>query len=127
MLRTVRWTFAAIALVVASFTVGVVALSAPAGAQQATVDIGDFTDPITGEVDFDAYLAALNAAQQRGDGVGVTTGDDGIRPATAVTTGGNLPFTGSSVTDFVVLGVGLAIVGGGAYAVARQRHAHQVA
>lgn len=67
----------------------------PAAAQTAP-DPDDFTDPVTGEFDFDAYLAALNASANQSGG-----------PA-----GTALPRTGSSSTDVVVLGLTLIVVGG---------------
>jgi len=111
-MRALRVAVAALALLLAAgFATQVVA--SPVGAQQTSVDIGDFTDPVTGVIDFDAYLAALNAQLTQGG-----AGDEGASP---VTPSGALPYTGSSVSDFVVVGLGAVVLGGAAYAAAQRQ------
>ena len=80
-------------------------MAAPAAAQQ--VDIGDFTDPVTGEVDLEAYFAALAAGEDAGTGAGgeVT---------------GLLARTGADVGELAAIGLALVTVGS-VFVVARRR------
>ena len=110
MTRTVRAFVAAIALVLAPTTAVVLAATA-APAHASTVqdfpDPDDFIDPVTGEFDLEAYLAALNAGQ----------GNEG---------GEALPRTGSSSTDLVLLATGLLVVGGSVVWGTRRRELAEV-
>ncbi len=85
---------------------GLVFASAPlADAQSAEVDAAEFIDPVTGEFDLEAYLAALAAAER----------------AETTVTRQPLPTTGTSSSDLVALGFGLVLVGGLAIALSRGR------
>ena len=69
------------------------------------VDPADFIDPVTGEFDTDAYLAALAAANNQSQG----------------TTGGTLPITGSNSADVAAVGLALVAVGGAAVVASSRR------
>lgn len=101
---------AALALVFA----GLIGMSGVAGAQTDADEpqAEDFIDPETGEVDLDAYLAAVQAANASNDGA---TAD------AAASASGTLPATGSSLPEMTIAGVGLIVVGGAAIAAQRRR------
>ncbi len=89
-----------------ALVLGLVFASAPlADAQSTEVDAAEFIDPVTGELDLEAYLAAVAAAQR----------------AETTVTGQPLPTTGTSSSDLVALGFGLVLVGGLAIALSRGR------
>lgn len=89
---------------------GLFGLSGVASAQTADEPRAeDFIDPETGEIDIDAYLAAVAAANQ--------TADDGAVESAS----GDLPATGSEISDLVLAGAGLIVVGGAAVAAQRRR------
>jgi LPXTG-motif cell wall-anchored protein len=111
--RPFKAAFVASALL-ATPVVGVAATALPAAAQTAvTIDPDDFIDPITGEFDVEAYLAALAALANQGDGGGTA--------AQPTTTDGLLPYTGSSGGDLIAGGVAVLVAGGAAVAISRRR------
>jgi LPXTG-motif cell wall-anchored protein len=80
----------------------------------------DFIDPETGEIDFEAYLAAVRAAEAARTTVTTTPSARAAAPARAAAATGTLPRTGSTVTDLVAAGMALVVVGG-ALVVSRRR------
>ena len=86
--------------------------TASAQAVTSDVNIADFTDPVTGQINIDAYLAAVAAENLR-----IKCAADPTLPECG---GGNLPKTGSSSNDLIALGVGLIVVGGVAIVSARR-------
>ncbi len=100
-----KW-IAAVALIFG--VVGATGFVSPAHAVVAQFpDPDDFTDPVTGEFDVEAYLAALNAQSGQGGGAGAG--------------GAPLARTGSSSSDIAAVGVGLVVVGAFAVVASRRR------
>ncbi len=82
---------------VATFAFGVVGV---ATAQEIRDPVAtDFIDPETGEIDFEAYLAAVRAAEE-------------ARRAAEAPRAVALPATGSSISDYTAVGAALVVVGG---------------
>ena len=93
----------------------VVAVAGPAGAQTTTkIDPNDFIDPVTGQIDIEAYLAAVNAANAQGGGEAEQAGSAST---------GSLPYTGSNAQDLLIAGLTVVVTGGAVALVAsRKRH-----
>jgi len=122
---------------VAMLSVGGAALSAAsAGADTAcvpaTVSIGPYIDPATGQINLNAYLAAVQAANAVCSASG-TGGSNSNGVATPVLNGGNgtggsggssLPFTGTDAAELAAAGIALVTVGGAAVVMSRRR-AHE--
>ena len=109
-MQTTRW------LVSAVFVGGLTLLGSGTAAAQDTcvpaeVDATDFF--VDGELDLDAYLAAVEAAN-----AACAAGEEAD--------GGALPRTGSNTSDLIPIAVGLTVVGSAAVAtsVARRRSAN---
>ena len=110
------WRMKQLLVAVMFVLVGVVAVPGVAVAQQDPDNpvATDFIDPVTGEIDFEAYLAAVAAAEARRGG---QTGSQ----AAAGSSSGLLPRTGSDVGDVVAVGAGLVVLGGAFVASQRRR------
>ena len=110
--RLFRSCVAGSCLAIASLGVSAVLLPAPYASAQEFPDPDDFVDPVTGEFDLEAYLAALNAGQDDGETDGEVVDADGTADGEELSQSGVLPRTGSDVDAVVAAGLGLVAVGG---------------
>jgi LPXTG-motif cell wall-anchored protein len=104
LIRRIALILSCIALAFAALT-----LTAGVAGAQSEPDIADYTSE-DGTVDFDGYVAALNAFLAASGGAG----------------GGALPATGSDNGDLVAIGAGMVLLGGSAVLWARDRRQRMV-
>lgn len=100
-MKQVTRVLAVLCILFAFFAGGMTTASAQSSGDEIVAT--DFIDPATGEVDLEAYLAAVAAANQATGG----------QQAAA---GGTLPATGSSSADVAAVAFAMVAVGGGALA-----------